>query len=132
MDFDKTIKRVEGYEDYKKFSYRDGSNYEQWIEYDSNGNKIHFKDSDRYEVWYEYDSNGNEIHTKDSRGEESWREYNDKGKEVHYKVSNGYEKWTEYDPSGTVKIFEHDSNGTEVHYNDGDLERVNCTFDFNK
>lgn len=29
MDFDKAIKRVEGYEDYKKFSYREGSNYEQ-------------------------------------------------------------------------------------------------------
>lgn len=132
MDIATNTESIEEYDEDKRTIYRKDSNYEQWIEYDSNGNKIHFKDSDGYEAWYEYDSNGNRIHSKDSEGEESWREYNDKDKEVHYKVSNGYEKWTEYDPSGTVKIFEHDSNGTEVYYNDGDIERVNCTFNFNK
>ena len=35
---------------------------------------IHHKNSDDFEEWKEYDENGNEIHSKDSEGFEYWKE----------------------------------------------------------
>ena len=53
---------------YAKYS----TGYEQWYDYDKNGNMIHFKDSDGYEQWNDYDKNGNRIHWKDNKGFEHW------------------------------------------------------------
>ena len=103
---------------------------ERCVEYDSNGNIAHLKYADGFECWYEYDYHGNKVHYVDSTGFEIWRDYNDKGNEVHYKDSNGYEKWTKYDDSGNLKSYEHDSNGTELFYNDGILESLTCTYNF--
>ena len=57
----------------------------------------HYEDSDGFEEWKEYDSNGNEIHFKDNDGLEVWREYDSKGNKIHYKNSNGNEYWSKKD-----------------------------------
>ena len=36
---------------------------------------IYSNDSNGYEEWYEYDAEGNMIHYKDSDGDEKWYEY---------------------------------------------------------
>ena len=40
--------------------------FEEWYDYDKNGNKIHYKNSNGFECWLNYDTNGNCIHYKDS------------------------------------------------------------------
>ena len=41
--------------------------------------------SDGYEEWREYDKNGNLIHSKDSAGNEKLYEYNERGNLICYK-----------------------------------------------
>lgn len=53
---------------------------------------IYYKDSTRFEEWREYDANGNEIYHKDSDGLEYWIEYDINGNAIHYKGYNEYEE----------------------------------------
>jgi YD repeat-containing protein len=55
--------------------------------------KGHWKRFDGFEEWYEYDDNGNEIYYKDSTGFEGWYGYDDKGNVTHWRDSNGHEEW---------------------------------------
>ncbi len=75
----------------KKFGYYNLNGYEEWKEYDNNGNEIHFKNSDGIEYWTEYDNNGNVIYWKNSNGYEEWSD--SEGNIIHRKYSNEYEEW---------------------------------------
>ncbi len=59
----------------------------------------HFKDSDGYEQWREYDENGNETHYKDSTGTERWSEYDEEGNETYLRDSYGVEWWSKDNPN---------------------------------
>ncbi len=89
--------------------------WEEWKEYDINGNLIHYKSNDGEEEWNEYDSDGNCIHYKDCDGFEIWREYNSNGKCIHHKDIDGDEKWNEYDSKGKL-IHSKYNDGKEFWY----------------
>jgi hypothetical protein len=56
--------------------YKDSGGYECWKSYDANGNLIHIKKCNFvgyvYEEWYEWNEEGEITHYKDSTGGESW------------------------------------------------------------
>lgn len=47
--------------------HKKDSEYEEWWEYDKQGNEIYYKDSNGYKKWKSYDQNGNLIYEKDSK-----------------------------------------------------------------
>lgn len=102
------------YDGVKKYEYLKDPDiyYEEWREYDTQGNEIHFKDSYGQEYWKEYDRQGNEIYFKNSTGYQEWKEYDKRGNEIHYKRFDGYEWWKEYDEQGN-EIHRKDTNGYE-------------------
>lgn len=115
---------------YKKVTV-DGKTVGKWVvfvgfaEYDDDCNDIHRVKANGYEEWNEYDENGNMISKKTSNDDKIIYKVkcNSEGKIVHREGSDGEEKWWEYDESGN-KIYEKtlDSNGYEkewfYEYND--------------
>ena len=70
------------YDDVKKYEHlNDNSGFEQWREYDKNGNETRLKTSSGYEQWKKYDENNNEIYLKTSDGFE-WRRSDDANKPI--------------------------------------------------
>lgn len=69
------------------------------MERNERGQVTHTCDCDGFEEWFEYDADGNKTYRKNSEGEEWW--YNKDGKITHYKdATSKYEKWYTYDDNG--------------------------------
>lgn len=76
--------------------------YEDWTEYDENGNDIHFKNTNDYEDWTEYDDNNKMIHYTCNYGLEEWCKYDDNGRLIECIGSTGYEEYRTYDDKGKL------------------------------
>ena len=110
--------------------------------YDSSGNNIWFKrEWSEYECWLDYDENGNKIHSKNSDYEESWMEYNENNQLTHVKKDNGYELWCEFDEKGILihtsdsdgneSWFDNDENGKCIHIKESNGDETHIEYDEN-
>lgn len=63
-----------------KLEFSDGyMNYEEWWDYDENGNMTHYKDSEGKELRYEYNNHNDRIYSIDQDSNEKWYEYTYEG-----------------------------------------------------
>ena len=112
----------------------DGKKVGKWVvlteveDWDGNGKLIHRIDaSNNYEEWKEYDENGNEIHTSDNQGNEVWWEYDSKGEKISFRNNKGVKvsaqnKYNSDDKiifsersDATTTEFEYDENGHLIY-----------------
>lgn len=114
-------KKTDGYEEWQEYKYNQqnqmiyhkkkdhsGKIFEEWIEYDKQGNirKKVIHNINGSEECTKWDELGNVIYSKNSSGLETWKEYLPNTKLIiHEKRSDGFEKWIDYD-----------SNNNEIHF----------------
>jgi YD repeat-containing protein len=97
--------------------------YEEWYEYDSNGNEIIYRNSGGLSVFKKYDKFNNLILETDIFGYEKVYEYDVNNNVIHSKETSGLEIWYKYN-ADNLCIYEERNSGSFVIYEYDDANNI--------